>query len=301
MAIPEGKLESWASQGAITASQYTHESVERALNASSELKQINFDKYLQGSYKNSTNIRGESDVDIVIQLNKIYNPDISGLSTQQQAIYNASSNTATYTLSEFKGAVIVALETYFDKSHISEGDKCIKIDRDSNRLDADVIVCNQYRKYKRFISYDDLDFIEGILFFNKSGRKIISYPKEHYDNGVNKNSTYKTNGWFKPTVRIFKNARTHLINNGIIDEKLAPSFFVECLLYNVPDRLFGSSYSNTYVESVNWLQSALSNDNYQNFVCLDEQFQLFGHLPGQWDRDNAHEFIINLVNLWNNW
>lgn len=59
MAISQEKLKSWALQGATVTAKSTHESVRNALKSSDELKRINFEVYLQGSYKNSTNIRGK--------------------------------------------------------------------------------------------------------------------------------------------------------------------------------------------------------------------------------------------------
>src|SRR5215207_9804437 len=43
-----------------------------------------------------------------------------------------------------------------------------------------------------------------------------------------------------------RNARTHLVNNGAISDGLAPSYFIEGLLYNVPDIEFGSSYELSF-------------------------------------------------------
>ncbi|MDD3753536.1 MAG: nucleotidyltransferase [Methanobacterium sp.] len=299
--IPEEKLESWASQGATVTAESTHKYVRKALDDCVELKGINSEIYLQGSYKNSTNIRGESDVDVVVQLNKTFNKDISRLTSNEQELYKSAYEPATYFLPEFKAAVIGALKNYFGDSFVSEGDKCIKVRKNSNRLDADVLVCNQYRDYTRFVSLGNEDYDEGIIFNTKIGRNIISYPKIHYNNGVDKNSLYKTNGWFKPSVRLFKNARSYLINNGVIDESLAPSFFVECLINNVPNNYFGNSYAKTYANSVNWLYKSLSNDEYKNFLCQDRKTYLFGSSPEQWERNKAHELISKLIDLWNDW
>ena len=45
--------------------------------------------YLQGSYRNYTNIRGDSDVDIVAELRSSFSPDLSILSQPEQAAFNA--------------------------------------------------------------------------------------------------------------------------------------------------------------------------------------------------------------------
>ena len=41
-----------------------------------------------------------------------------------------------------------------------------------------------------------------------------------------------------------------------IGQGLAPSYFVECLLYNAPDSAFQSSFQGTYRSVVNWLVQA---------------------------------------------
>jgi len=58
MAIPEAQLETWSHQGATVTSESTNGSIKTALESSnSKIKNKNTDIYLQGSYKNSTNIR----------------------------------------------------------------------------------------------------------------------------------------------------------------------------------------------------------------------------------------------------
>jgi tRNA nucleotidyltransferase (CCA-adding enzyme) len=70
MAIPESQLRTWANRGAITTAKTTTDSVKNALNSYNGWPSgIDFEVYLQGSYKNKTNIRGDSDVDVVAQLN----------------------------------------------------------------------------------------------------------------------------------------------------------------------------------------------------------------------------------------
>ena len=41
------------------------------------------------------------------------------------------------------------------------------------------------------------------------GESIINYPKKHYVFGVDKNE--RTNNYYKPTIRIFKNIKKQLI------------------------------------------------------------------------------------------
>ena len=71
MPIPHSQLETWSKQGPIISSSNTYQSIKNALEYSSSpildrIKSGEIKIYLQGSYANATNIRGDSDVDIVV-------------------------------------------------------------------------------------------------------------------------------------------------------------------------------------------------------------------------------------------
>ena len=57
MAIPESQLSRWSDHGAQESSKRTHEAIRRVLNAHSWPHGMTYDFYLQGSYRNDTNIR----------------------------------------------------------------------------------------------------------------------------------------------------------------------------------------------------------------------------------------------------
>ena len=84
MPIPESQLETWSHQGAVTTAKQTHESIRKALNPHTWPTGVKYEVYLQGSYKNTTNIRGDSDVDVVAQLNSTFQHDLSELSDYQK-------------------------------------------------------------------------------------------------------------------------------------------------------------------------------------------------------------------------
>ena len=192
--------------------------------------------------------------------------------------------------------MLTALRNYFGDSAVNIGNKSLKVTGNSNRLPADVVACMQYKKYKHFRSIKNQSYVEGMVFYTlREHRKVINFPKVHYQNGTKKNS--RTSSRYKPTIRVFKNARTYLVNQGIISKELAPSYFLECLLYNVPDGNFTFNYQNTFCSVVSWLQKA----NMTNFLCQHEQFPLFGNTPEQWSSSDAQYFLQMLVNLWNNW
>jgi len=283
MAIPESQLETWSHQGAVTTAKSTADSVKNALNSYSYWPDgIDFEVYLQGSYKNNTNIRGDSDVDVVAQLKSTL---YSNLSEEQKRTLGLTP--ASYSWSNFRTDVLQTLKNYYGQSQISEGNKSIKIKANNGRLPADVIVCCQYRRYKTVNSYD---YIEGMCFWTKNDdRQVINYPKVHYDNGVSKHQN--SNKWYKPIVRLFKNSRDYISGD------LTPSYFLECMLYNVPNSNFGTNCQDTFCNVVSWLNKA----NLDDFICQNGQLKLFGLTPEQWDTNQAKELIKNLISLWNNW
>ncbi len=288
MGIPETQLEIWSHQGAVTTAKCTHESIRSALNYYEWPDDVNFEVYLQGSYKNDTNIRGDMDVDVVIQLNSTF---YSNLSKEQKECLGLSI--ASYGWNDFRLNVLSSLKDYYSSLTITEGNKSIKAESTSGRLPADIVVCAQYRKYKSLSNYE---FVEGMTFWTRNeNRQVINYPKLHYKNGVAKQES--TSGWYKKTERMFKNVRNYLEENHYIPDSSVPSYFLECLLYNVPDRKFGGSFGSTFYNVVSWFAGA----RFDGFICQNKQLLLFGGTPERWSIDSADKFVQNLAKLWGDW
>ena len=87
------------------------------------------------------------------------------------------------------------------------------------------------------------------------------------------------------------------MNDGIIDKTIAPSYFLEGLLYNVPDEKFGGSYQDTLVSCINWIREA----DRSKFVCANEQFILFGTWPETWPVAHYDQFMNAFVDYWKDW
>lgn len=300
MSIPETKLETWSHRGAVQMSKDTHLSIRKALtNYQNFPANINFDVYLQGSYRNHTNIRGDSDVDVVIELKSAFYRDISKLSENETKLYLEYYNDSTYTWKDFRLDVLNALKGYYGDSVVTEGKKSLKLGNpNGGRLPADIVVCLEHRNFLKFLDPTNQYYIEGMTFYVPfENRWIIGYPKLHYENSTKKNSSDATDDWYKPVVRIFKNAREYLIDNQKISNDLAPSYFIEGLIYNVPNKEFGTNFNKTVYNILYWLNNA----DYSNFVCPNEQLLLFGNSPEQWSEQNARAFLSALIGAWNNW
>lgn len=295
MTIPEGQLQTWSHQGATASASALYERIRIALQNDTALRDQNFEVFLQGSYRNSTNIRGDSDVDVVVKLNDTYMPDYSLLDAYTRNVVEGSSSSATYTLTDFRRDVSNAIRRAFPTHAITEGGKSIKIPRTANNIPADVVPCLEYRLYRPPQTLlGDAIYIDGIWLWDvQRNQEVASFPRQSYENGVAKHG--RTNEWYKPTVRIFKNARGWMEDNGLIQSGTASSHAIECLLYNVPDQQFGSSYGDTFVDVVSWLNST----DLTNFVCQNGIQRLFD--PGRWTTQNAQAYIGALIQMWNQW
>ena len=93
---------------------------------------------------------------------------------------------------------------------------------------------------------------------------------------------------------MFKAARNRLVEKGRLKKADAPSYFIECLLYNVPDNLFKRKLATSYTGIVEWLTSAGLKD----FTCQNGQALLFGPGPEQWSVKRAKAFVNALQALW---
>ena len=289
MPIPEAQLERWSHQGAVTTAKQTHESIRNALKQYKPLKGLDFEVYLQGSYKNSTNIRGDSDVDVVVQLNSAFR---SNLTEEQERVFRFTN--ASYGWWDFRDDVLKALRCYYGTGKVREGRKSLKVQ--TPYLPADVVVCIQYRKYP-LQPKSARDYVEGMTFYVPlEDRWVVNYPKLHYQNGVKKN--LRTDR-YKPTVRMFKNARTYLIDRGEMQKDLAPSYFLECFLYNVPDSEYMGSFQKIFLKAMGWLIN--NHTQWSSFMCQNGQDPLFGSSPEQWSEESAVQFIKAMLDLWENW
>lgn len=297
MPIPESQLETWSHQGSIAQSSNTYNTIKGVLEANTTpYAEKNLQVFLQGSYGNDTNIYAESDVDIVIRLDDCFHSDLDSLSDDEKSAYKEAFSDATYTLTDFKRNVLSVLKQQYG-SMVKAGDKAIAIDASGTRRKADVIVATQFRRYFRFRSASDSMYEEGIYFLNATGEKIANYPKQHSANLMAKHQA--SSRWLKPIARVFKNMRSRMVDDGLIQAGSAPSYFIEGLLYNVPNENLISSYQDCVVNTLNWYRQEASKTN---LVCANEQFYLLRDgYQTSWQQNACDTFIEAAIELWNNW
>lgn len=294
MPIPESQLETWSHQGSVTQSSTTYATIKRALEAAdTKYADKKFEVFLQGSYGNDTNVFAESDVDVVIRLDSVFHYDVSQLSEEERSAFQTDYADGTYSYSDFKSHVMSTLKNCFGQA-IEPGQRAIKIKANGSRRSADVLVATAFRRYHKFRAISDEEYDLGICFFAASGR-VANFPRQHSANCIAKHQA--TNKQFKPMVRILKNLRGKLVDDGSITQGIAASYFIEGLIYNVPDEKFAGSYGDTFVAAVNWIHAA----DRSKFVCANEQYYLLGDFSVNWPAANCDLFLAKLIQLWNNW
>ena len=242
--INEQQLKNWARALSETENAKCITTVDAIKKLLNDYFGKRVDVFLQGSYKNKTNVRQDSDVDIVVCcLDNVFFSDISGLTPQDKELHKSIYSTSSYTFSQFKDEVCSVLTSKF-LTDVERKNKCIKIKGNSYRVDADVVPCFVH---KRFKTATDV-LAEGIEFISDTGSTVNSFPKQHYDSGASKN--IQTDEMYKKTVRTLKNCRNRLIDSASMIDKDMASFFLECLVWNVPENYFNYKNHKDVINSV---------------------------------------------------
>jgi len=296
MTIPEAQLETWSKQGAVTQSKETYHALRNVLDdPKSPYYSRSFSIFLQGSYANDTNVYADSDVDIVICSSSSFYFDISNLSEAHKSIFHQEYPDGQYSWTQFRSEVITWLEQNYGYL-VKCGNKAVFVKGSGSRRDADVLVSMEHRSFHSFPDAKQQQRVDGVVFWTKDGTKIINYPKQHSENCTGKHQA--TYGWFKPAIRILKNMRNRMVEDRLIQDGLAPSYFLEGLLYNVPNEKFGSSYQRTFTDCMNWL----TRTDRTKFVCVNGLHLLFQDgSQVSWRADHCNQFLEAVVRFWNEW
>ncbi len=299
MPISIEQLEKWASPPSAAETErirHTRQLIEDVLDrhlpgnqikSAHALNSFNYEVYVQGSYANSTNIGGESDIDIVVQLNSIFSSDLAQLPPLERALHDQTHRNVNYKAFEFKDHVFTALKAAFGDT-VEYADKCLKVKENTNRVHADVVPCFIHKVYKRYLSHDNETFIPGIKFINTGdGSLVINFPKVHLANCEAKNKD--TASKFKAVIRIFKNLKHELIGQGKITAENAPSYYIENLIYNCSSPCFDGSLADCTIKTLQFLFDAMESARIAGFVCANEQDSLFS--SDTWNITDAGKFI----------
>lgn len=294
MAISENQLATWGKQGPTAQFTATYETLKTCLSSSrAPYSSKSFSIFLQGSYKNDTNVYGDSDVDVVMRLDQTFYEDLSYISEQEAQLFRAARSDATYTLQEFKRDVTAWLVDQYG-SDVQPGKKAVYVRGNGTRRSTDVLICCKHYRYKYFKDWGNQSANEGVSFLTSDGNRIDNFPQQHHDNCTKKHQD--TNKWFKHTVRAYKNLRNMMIEKKLIEPDLAPSYFLEGLLWNVPPGRFGGSEQQNFLDTLQWLREA----DRSKFACANDLYYLF-HPTSQvtWRAEKCDRFLTKAFEYWN--
>lgn len=298
MAIPNSQLETWTALGSVAQSRDTYAKIARVLESpNAPYAKRAFDVFLQGSYKNNTNIYGDSDVDIVIRQRSLFYYNIDSLSAADKAEFQrVNPGRAEYTLVDFKREVSSWLADNYKADFDPSGSKALYIKGRDSRRNADVLVAAEHKVFSAFPSAGTQVSTDGVMFYPSSGGFIVNYPKQHKRNLTARHQ--KTSEWLKPTIRVFKNMRNRAIREGALRDGTAPSYFIEGLLFNAPLGAFGTDMQTTVASCLSWAvatdRSTLPCANYYHWLVRDNQ-------KTSWPVVDCDAYLDAMVKLWDGW
>lgn len=247
----------------------------------------------QGSYRNNTNVRQESDVDICVCCTEVIFDDYSFADYGRT---EAGIIASPYAYSQFKSEVQAALEAKFGTDGVTRGRKAFDVHPTGYRVDADVVAAFAYRQYEQREYNAQLGMAlpkyvepEGTKFISDTGSTFINWPEQHYANGVSKNG--RTGNRFKYIVRALKRLKYYMIENKIDAMESVPSYLIECMVYNVPDGLLeGDSYEqNVRDVLVSTFNATNAEDTRKKLLEVNELKYLF-HSSQPWTQQQALSF-----------
>lgn len=283
----EERLRFWArspSQTETDKCENAVRAVKAAIAASEKLRSRNVRTILQGSYRNRTNVRGESDVDIgVICGDEVFFP-------QYPAGANATTFNnvdASYSYAEFKSDVGAALIQHFGKTAVRRGNKAFDVHQNTYRVDADVTAFFSHRRYNA-----NGTFITGVELRpdDDAARSVINWPEQHYTNGNTKNGATRRS--YRGLARILKNIRTHLSEEAAIPAEAVTGFLCECLVWNTPNSLMmHETYTQDLRETLVHLYNATRDDKACSEWGEVSELKYLFRTGQRWTRAQANDFL----------
>jgi hypothetical protein len=255
--------------------------IKNAITRSPKLNQRNIKIFTQGSYRNNTNVKKDSDVDVGILCYDTFFMDLPNDHTRD----DFGIIDATYHYNEFKNDVQEALINYFGPGSVHRGNKAFDIKENSYHVDADVTPFFEHRRYSPDGKYES-----GVELHPDNGGNIINWPEQNYENGVSKNNI--TSRRFKSLVRILKALCNEMSDSGTESAKIIPGFLSECLIWNVPDKNFGH---DIYRGDVRGCLAHLFNNTMNDKDCSEwgevSELKYLFSIGQKWTRAQAHNFI----------
>lgn len=277
--------------------------VREALRDATALQSRDFDIVAVGSYRNNTNVRAASDVDLAAVLRTSQWTDLPRDGSLTRDMLGLRD--ADYTLEGFRRDVSAALAQKFGSPDVEPGHIALTVDESSARLVADLTPYLVHRRYGGSRRADGAwEYLEGIETRPRKdpNRRLIQWPEQHYTNGVAKNDA--TSRRYKRIVRILKRARNELRGAGDVAAQAAAgetkSIFLEHAVFNVPNDRFNretGSYYEDLREVVRYLWTVARDPTHSAAMVEVNCVQPLFRSSESWSREQLERFMSHVWKL----
>lgn len=191
----------------------THENVRTLLGDS------DYATLLQGSYKNDTALWDMNDVDIVAVSRNLVSRAFSAGSPGEGVAWTE---------------IFARIERKLQSDPRYQGrwtreDKCIRL---NTEIKVDIVPA---------VHVGDATADPISIYSFRAVRERMNWPRGHYEAGAQKSA--QTSGAFKQTVRLFKRWARCWFGS----RKVAPSYYIECLVHAQPAHLFTGDLAQDFV------------------------------------------------------
>jgi hypothetical protein len=178
---------------------------------------------------------------------------------------------------------------FYGRSAVERGNMAMRVREKKTTLPADVVPCFEYHRVYGTDGSGQPLYHQGTRIYPDRGSHVHNWEQQHYERGVEKNNA--TGGRFKKIVRAFKRLENDLVSANIIAE--LPSFFMECLVYNVPDPSFRHE---SYVDNMKGVLAAIfhatkTDEDCKDWVEVNRMKYLF-HASQPWTREQANALAL---------
>jgi len=278
------------------------------------------DVYIHGSYALNTNIYFPSNLEIMVELKRTSTYDAESFPHPKYRLHNNYfiGTTFAFNPSDFYELMFSALQELTGRKCEAQ-DKFILVPAGNNIKHAlEITPCFTFNYVERTgrepvitdptlqvqESFGERVFPGVILYDHSASSHIVTFPRLHALNGTGKDLA--TRGNFLRIVRMFKTLTK--IGEREMEWNPTRGYFIQCLLFNVPNRLFLSNIEQTQtldptttgdIDAIFYkVLNYLLNANYDEFVCQNLVWKLFGAAREFWDPNSAKTFIKNMHELY---
>jgi len=286
----EDTFRSWSkpsSDTEATKMENAESMIRNAIRECPALARRDIQVFPQGSYRNNTNVKKDSDVDICVRCMDTCGTDFSHapMATPE----SLGLIPATYLYPQFKNEVEAALVKKFGRAGATRGRKAFDVHANGYRVDADVVAVIEHRLYYRD-RRGQIGYHSGTAFYPDDGGEIVNWPHQHYESGVRKNKA--TGNRFKFITRALKRLRYRMEDAGIEAAKPISSYFIECLVWNAPDHCFGhAAYYNDMHEVLAHLFNNIRSDEPCSKWTEVNEIKFLFHWTQPWSRQQGFNFV----------